>query len=49
MTKLHPQLQNYVNDWAFKDFVTIFLTSSKQEKSREAQKAQQDRYEFVPA
>jgi len=38
-----------MNNWAYKDFVTIFLTSAKQEKGREAQKAQQDRYEFVPA
>ena len=48
MTNLHPELRNYVHDWAFKDLITIFLTSSKQEQSREAQKAKQDRYEFVP-
>jgi hypothetical protein len=37
-----------VNDWVLKDFITMILKSSKQEKSRETQKAKQDRYEFVP-
>ena len=47
--KLHLELQNYVNNWASKDFVTIFLTSTKQEKNRDVQKAKQNRYEIVPA
>jgi len=47
-TDLHPQLKNYANNWAFKDFITIFLKSAKQEKGREAQKVKQDRFEYVP-
>jgi hypothetical protein len=46
-TNRHPELRDYTNNWAYKDFIAIFLTSANQAKSREAQKVQQDRYEVV--